>query len=197
VRLFFAVELPGEVKAALGRLRPDAAWARDYRWVEPASMHVTLAFLGEQPETSLDALNQIGKQAASTSQPGQLLVGAPGSFGSRRAPRVLWIGLEGDLARLHQLHANLSYSLKQHGFPVEERAFSPHITLARRRDHASSGLPPVWPPAHPPHAQAAPLTRLTLFESQLGRAGAHYTALAQFSLAAAIDAPPPQGYSPG
>jgi RNA 2',3'-cyclic 3'-phosphodiesterase len=184
VRLFFAVDLPDEVKTAVARLRPDAAWARDYRWVEPATMHVTLAFLGEQPESALDTLKQIGEAAASTSQPGHLLSGQPGTFGPRRAPRVLLLGIAGDLPKLEQLHANLNQALQQHGFKVEERAFTPHITLARRRERGSSGLIPVWPPAQPPHAARAPLDTLTLFQSHLGPGGARYTPLGQWPLEA-------------
>jgi RNA 2',3'-cyclic 3'-phosphodiesterase len=183
MRLFFAVELPHEVQNAVGKLRPDAEpWARDYRWVEPASMHVTLAFLGEQPEDTLDTLTRIGAAAANASQPGTLSISQPGSFGPKRAPRVLWVGLGGDLARLHHLHQALSQQLKHHGFPVEDRAFSPHITLARRRERADSGLPPVWPPAAQPKAITAPLKQLTLFQSQLSRAGAHYIPVMQFAL---------------
>jgi 2'-5' RNA ligase len=182
VRLFFAVELPREVQTALGTLHSTEPWAHDYRWVEPASMHITLAFLGEQPQQALARLEQIGAAAASTSHPGTLCVGSPGSFGPRRAPRVLWVGLEGDIARLQQLQANLANGLKQHGFPVEERAFSPHITLARRRDRADSALPPAWPPPDQPKAIKAPLEHLTLFQSELSRAGAHYTRLMQFAL---------------
>ena len=54
MRLFFAIELPAEVQAALGRLRPKED-NRDYRWPDPALLHVTLAFLGEQPDSQLDA----------------------------------------------------------------------------------------------------------------------------------------------
>ena len=182
MRLFFAIELPGEVQNALGKLRPDAAWARDYRWVEPASMHVTLAFLGEQPDQALASLAEIGEAAASSSQPGKLSIGQPGSFGPRRAPRVLWVGLEGDLSKLHNLQQALSEGLKARGFPVEERAFSPHITLARRRERGDSGLPPVWPAGQHSQLRSAPLDKLTLFQSQLSRAGAHYTPVAQFAL---------------
>ena len=183
MRLFFAVELPHDVQGALGELRSPEPWARDYRWVDPASMHITLAFLGEQPEDALQSLTQIGSEAARSSKPGKLTIGEPGSFGARRGPRVLWVGLEGDLARLHHLHQALSHGLKHQGFPVEDRAFSPHITLARRRERADSGLPPVWPPRRAPHTPAAPLDTLTLFQSELSRAGARYTPVAQFTLA--------------
>jgi 2'-5' RNA ligase len=95
---------------------------------------------------------------------------------------VLWVGLEGDLAKLHQLQQALTEGLQRHGFPTEERAFSPHITLARRRDRAESSLPPAWPPPRQPHAHSAPLERLTLFQSELSRVGARYTPLAQFEI---------------
>ena len=119
MRLFFAVELPHDVQNALGKLRPEALWARDYRWVEPASMHITMAFLGEQPEDALASLAEIGQAAASASQAGRLGIGQPGSFGSRRAPRVLWVGLEGDVPKLHHLQQKLSDHLKAHRFPVD------------------------------------------------------------------------------
>jgi 2'-5' RNA ligase len=181
VRLFFAVELPGQVRQALGKLRPEAAWARDYRWVEPESMHITLAFLGEQPQEKLEILTQIGAAAARASHPGRLVVGGAGSFGPRKAPRVLWVGLAGDLPKLHHLQAALSEHLQKHGFPVEARPFSPHVTLARRRERAESGVPPLWPPAGPPGLLQAPLEELTLFESQLARTGARYAPLAHFA----------------
>src|SRR5256885_899713 len=101
MRLFFAVELPHEVQNALAKLRSEQAWARDYRWVEPESTHITLAFLGEQPEAALEALTQLGQQAAARSKAGKLTIGGPGSFGPRSAPRVLWVGLGGDLDKLH------------------------------------------------------------------------------------------------
>ena len=182
VRLFFAVELPAEVQNALGKLRAEEAWAGDYRWVDPTSMHITLAFLGEQPADVVEPLTRIGQAAASATQRGRLSIGEPGSFGPRRAPRVLWVGLAGDLDNLNQLHTALTSALRQHGFPVEDRAFSPHVTLARRRQHANSGLPPLWPPKQQPPGQTAAVDRLTLFESQLSRAGAHYTAVAHWPI---------------
>jgi 2'-5' RNA ligase len=68
-------------------------------------------------------------------------------------------------------------------FPVEERAFRPHITLARRRPQAPPGQPAAWPPATPPRAPDIPLHSLTLFESRLSPSGARYTPLAHFPFA--------------
>src|SRR5438552_12190289 len=97
-RLFFAVELPAEVQSALGRLKPGDE-SRDYRWSDPSLLHVTLAFLGQQPAERLDVLRDVGGAAASASQAGVLKLGKAGSFGPRGAPRVLWVSLDADLER--------------------------------------------------------------------------------------------------
>jgi 2'-5' RNA ligase len=183
MRLFFAVELSSDVQAALGRLNPDDP-SRDYRWSDPALLHVTLAFLGQQRADRLDGLRSIGAAAASACRPGTLKLGQPGSFGPRGAPRVLWIGLDGDLAALQALQSRLAAGLREAGFELEERPFSPHITLARRRESARGGAPPGWPPSNPPSQNTEfPMQRLTLFESRLSPRGATYIPLRRFSSA--------------
>ena len=183
MRLFFAVELPQEVQAALGKLHPNDA-SRDYRWTDPSLMHVTLVFLGQQPEERLDLLHSVGKTAAALSRPGSLKLGQAGSFGPRKASRVLWIGLDGDLPALQALHSNLNGGLKQAGVDVEDRAYSPHVTLARRRESARSGPPPNWPPSQS-LSKPFPMHGLTLFESRLSPRGPTYIHLAEFPLGTA------------
>lgn len=176
--MFFAVELPAEVRAVLGRLRGVDG---DYRWVDPALMHVTLAFLGEQPDEQLAALERVGSVAAAASHRGVLRLGQAGSFGPKRAPRVLWVDLAGNVDRLLALQRQLAGSLRQSGFATEEREFRAHVTLARRRETARGGLPQGWPPTVE-HA-AFGLEQLTLMRSQLSPRGPTYTPLLQFHLA--------------
>ena len=181
MRLFFAIELPGDVQAALGRLKPREE-NRDYRWSEPWLLHVTLAFLGEQPAERLDVLQQVGTAAAGASRPGTLRLGQAGSFGSRRAPRVLWVGLDGDLQALSDLQARLAVGLHEAGFALDDRPFSPHVTLARRREQARGGPPAGWPPADRLQPARFALDRLTLFQSRLSPRGPTYTPLSHFPL---------------
>jgi RNA 2',3'-cyclic 3'-phosphodiesterase len=185
VRLFFAIELPSGVRETLGGLRPVDS--KEYRWVDPALLHVTLAFLGQQPEERLDVLEQVGRSAAGASEPGVLRLGQAGSFGPRREPRVLWIGLDGDLPALLALQARLATALRGAGFELEDRPFSPHITLARRRDGARSAGPPDWPPAYSPSgATAFTLDHLTLVESRPSPRGPSYIARLEFPLGRAV-----------
>ena len=146
MRLFFALELPRDVQETLRMLRlSDNA---DYRWVDPRLLHLTLAFLGQQPEERLAVLQQVGSTAANASEAGVLRLGRAGSFGPRREPRVLWIGLDGALPALHAMQARLATELRGAGVELkEERPFAPHITLARRRDGAAGPGERASPPA--------------------------------------------------
>jgi 2'-5' RNA ligase len=178
MRLFFAIELPSEIRAILGRLAKPEAGA--YRWVDAQLMHLTLAFLGEQPEERLGTLEQIGITAARGSDKGTLRLGEAGSFGARREPRVLWVDVRGDLDILANLHAALRRELKSKGFPTEDRPFAAHITLARRRERASGGPPDGWPPSVEPARFG--LDALTLMQSRLSPRGPTYTPLQKFHL---------------
>ena len=181
MRLFFAIELPPEIQAALGRLKPTQE-NRDYRWSDPALLHVTLAFLGEQPAERLDILQQVGATVARGARPAALRLGAPGSFGSQRAPRVLWFGLDGDLQAVAELYQRLETELRQAGLPVEDRPFRAHVTLARRRESARGGPPLGWPPSRPPIHTAFAMDHLTLFQSRLSPRGPTYTPVQLFAL---------------
>ncbi len=184
MRLFFAVELPDEVQRTLGRLRPDSLQpgARDYRWVEPSLLHVTLAFLGEQPEDALERLRHLGVAATNGHHPLDLSLAEAGSFGPSRAPRVLWAGLGGDLPALATIQTTLGEGLRSGGFPVDDRPFAPHVTLARRRQEARGPLRFEWPPRVPPLPFQVDAIALVL--SQLGPKGPTHTALEHFALTA-------------
>ena len=179
MRLFFAIELPSEVQAVLERLKPTDDNA-DYRWVNPSLLHLTLAFLGEQPPESLDVLQPIGKSVASASARGVLRLGQAGQFGSRRAPRVLWVDVAGDLEALLGLQRRLDARLREAGFSIEERAFRPHITLARRRETARGGAPAAWPPRV--IGATFELQQLTLMQSRLSPRGPTYTPVFEFPI---------------
>jgi 2'-5' RNA ligase len=181
VRLFFAVELPREIQAVLGRLRPNDE-SRDYRWVDASLLHVTLAFLGEQPPERLEVLQRVGAVAANVGRGGALRLGQAGQFGSKRAPRVLWVDLAGDLEALLSLQSRLDAALRAAGFGLEERPFTPHITLARRREAAQGGAPEGWPPEPPRSRISFQLTRLVLFQSRLSPRGPTYVPVFEFPI---------------
>jgi RNA 2',3'-cyclic 3'-phosphodiesterase len=136
-RLFLAL-LPGAaVQAAL------EAHARAWRWNEgavcyaPVDWHVTLHFIGAVPRTRLDELRPA---LAAPLTPFELRFGEP----------VLWQhGLAVLLPMavppaLQQLHDQLGLRLRRLGLRTDERAYRPHLTLARRAEGAVPPVPPAW-----------------------------------------------------
>jgi len=179
MRLFLAIELPADLKMALGRLRVDIPGAR---WVPAEQIHLTLAFLGEVEEASVKLLTE---ELARIQVPGfELCFSGTGCFPNRQRPRVLWSGLKPE-PHLIDLASMVRAVVLACGIPQEERPFSPHITLARLKfpapresdvfldQHQKLELPPF------------PVREFTLFQSRLTPQGAVHLPIRNFSLAAA------------
>ena len=180
-RTFIAVDLNDAVTLALERQIAVLAIALPgVRWVDPAALHLTLAFLGELDESQVVAATEAAEASASQAQPFRLAIAGLGAFGSPKAPRVIWAGLGGDLAALRGLHADVARELQARGFPPEERAFSPHLTLARikqpLRPDAVSRLSMLM--AEPvDNGASMRVDALDVMKSELRRDGALYTLL--------------------
>ncbi len=134
-----AVELPEGLKQELAHLiaslrRPGIAGVK---WVDPASIHLTLKFLGNVAVVQLEQLGAALEEAARGIPPFRLEVTGTGVFPAPARARVAWVGLGGDLESLRRLQRQVETALGPLGFPPEGRQFSPHLTLARVRDTAS------------------------------------------------------------
>ena len=187
LRLFVAIDLPEDVRESLGRLQTDLRRhdLSGLRWTRPEGVHLTLKFLGETPATSLAAIEGALARAVRGVPAFRLALGAPGTFGGRRGPRVLWVDVEGELQPLLRLQAAVERELAAVGFAPEEREFSPHLTLARVPQPPPPGLAERVSRALA--AVAAPqgefrATELLLMRSSLQPGGAVYSRVAAFPL---------------
>jgi RNA 2',3'-cyclic 3'-phosphodiesterase len=112
---------------ALRRLRdrPGAP-----RWVGRDLQHVTLAFFGEVPERSVAELTaEVGTALAPVDV--HLRLAGAGTFPAKGDPRVLWVGVDGDVEQLSGLAAAAADAGRSVGIPVERRAYRPHVTIGR------------------------------------------------------------------
>ena len=139
-RVFLAVELPPKVKGALADLVEQLGRAHvpGLRLVRPEGIHLTLKFLGDVSKDQVEPIVEAVSQMVKEDTPFTLSLGALGVFPERNAPRVLWVGIEGDLASLKVLHREVENSLAALGFEMDKRGFSPHLTVARIRDRTSA-----------------------------------------------------------
>lgn len=188
IRAFIAIELPDSVKAAISRIQADVR--RDehasVKWVNPDGVHLTLKFLGNIDPELIPAIGRAMSQAAAGLGPVRLELSRVGAFPNLRAPRVVWVGLEGDISTLQVLYKQIEDRLAELGFPPEGRAFSPHLTLGRVRQGAAR-------PEQQRLAQAISSTKLddraafeagsvSLMRSTLTRARAIYSRILEAGL---------------
>ena len=103
------------------------------RWVRPASVHLTLKFLGDVWVNGVPAIHQALRQAAAGLPPFSIAARGLGCFPNATRPRVLWMGLDDAQGELLELHRRIEPTLAALGMPLEERPFRPHLTLARAR----------------------------------------------------------------
>ncbi len=178
IRLFVAIELPEAVKAELASLCNGVPGAK---WVGPENLHLTLRFIGEVDE---DAAGDIDAALDHIRAPQfELVLSGVGQFASRRAPRVLWVGVEKNESLVH-LVAKVESALVRCGIAPEGRRFTPHVTLARLRnaskprinDFVSGNAMFTAGPVH--------VDDFILFSSFLGRGGAIHRPEAVYRLEA-------------
>lgn len=149
----------------------------------PENLHVTLKFLGGIDEARLhivvDALHTAVRRHARFS----IDVGGLGAFPSAARPRVLWAGVAAGDGPLTALAATVDTALVQLGFPREERAFSPHITIGRVREtRRAPGLAEALGAAEGRRFGRVAVDEVTLMRSDLSPRGARYTPLAALPL---------------
>jgi len=177
IRLFVAIDLPGELRQRLAMLCHGPGGAN---WVAPENLHLTLRFIGEVQEPEIEEI--VGRLRAIHSPPFVLTLAGAGHFESRRRVRALWIGIERSPA-LIALQGRVEAALQRAGLAPEGRRFSPHVTLARLK----SGAPAEahrWLAANGMF-RAMPFTvaGFVLYSSRLGRGGASYLPVEEFPLA--------------
>ena len=185
IRAFVAAELPVKIIQAAAELQKRCrAGGLHLRWVNPAGIHLTLKFLGEiavdrQLEAGLAMQRAVEGQKAL-----RLVTAETGLFPNRRTPRVLWVGLRGEVEALLGLQSRLESACVELGFAREWRPFSPHLTLARTRgDEDSRRLADAFDAISQIPSLSFGVPALVLFQSELRPTGAAYTALARVPLA--------------
>jgi len=179
IRCFLAVDLPDTLRPQLalvqGELKKSHA---DVRWVQVGNIHLTLKFFGNLPDAEIDPLAQAAREAVASQAPFQLQVTQAGAFPNLKSPRVIWVGLGGDVIPLAQMYHQLEKAFAALGHLPEGRPFNPHLTLGRvkspsnrhRLALALEKLAPLnWPPFQ--------VNEIILFKSTLTPQGSIYTPL--------------------
>jgi len=183
IRTFFGFELPLEVPrraAGLRTLVDDPKQA--VRWVKGANIHLTVRFLGATPSKAVEEIGVSMREKLEDFPALQVRVEGTGVFPAATRPRILWLGVAGDITRLQELEMAIHQVMEPMGFPREEREFIPHITLGRVR-YPQKITPDVIKFLNAEYDPVnCPLREIHLYESRMGNKGVTYIPLATFPL---------------
>ena len=135
MRFFIALEIPDDsqqqletVQIKLKQLIPEV------RLTNPEKLHLTLAFIGEQPESLLPKLIEIIKQAVTGISRFELTPAYIDGFPNIHHPHTFWIGVKGDIEKLLLIRERIKDGLASLNLVVDERRFTPHIAIGKIKD---------------------------------------------------------------
>jgi 2'-5' RNA ligase len=194
MRVFIGIDLDPQVREKIARfLEGVRPFAPDARWVSAESLHITLKFIGEQKPEQVEAIKQKLREIEGVSA--EVHFTDYGFFPTSRSPRVFWIGIQAG-PELADLARRIDVAVGELDVPREERAFSPHLTLARGGGGSGS---PKWRQGDRPNTTFSLLQKrletmshldfgtmtpreFVLYQSQLSPKGSTYAKLERFPL---------------
>jgi len=186
IRSFIAIDFPEETRKALEDIQKELKQCgTGVRWVKPGSIHLTLKFLGNIHPAQVEDIALAVAQEIRDQPPITLGAAGLGAFPSLRKPRVIWIGMEGEVQRLTRIQARVENALEPLGFVREKRPFRPHLTIGRVKDRRKlQALIDAMAELKIPEFDSFDVTEIILYKSDLRPTGAIYTKLHRMSLAA-------------
>ncbi|MBM4332559.1 MAG: RNA 2',3'-cyclic phosphodiesterase [Deltaproteobacteria bacterium] len=184
IRSFIAIEIPQPLKVKmedlLKKLRRTEA---DVKWVRPASIHLTLKFLGSVPEEMLKKIALAISPVVASGEPFALHVQGLGCFPSSRNPRVIWLGINQGAEQVSSLQRAIEKQTAELSFPPETRPFTPHLTIGRVRSPKSKNFLMQEIEANKDvEIGAFQAKEVFLIKSELNPSGAIYTKLHAFPM---------------
>jgi 2'-5' RNA ligase len=182
MRLFFSVPLAQEAKDRAARaLALARAAAGELSWTKPEQMHLTLAFLGEQPPEALERM-YAAAQPCGELKPFEATLSGAGAFPDPRRAHVLWLGITDGANELVELATRLCFGLRAVGFELETRPFRPHLTVARVKRGCERDAERALRTIAPGEVARFHVGRLLLMKSELSPKGARHEEVRAFPL---------------
>ena len=184
-RNFCAIELTEQVRTQLAshakQLR-EAVPEASASWSRPENVHLTLKFFGNVRQDRLAQISEAASRVAAEYSPFQLRIGGTGVFPKPSRPQVLWIGVDDRSGRLSELQQRLEEVFGREGFSKDDRAYKPHLTIARiRRPDGARKLAET-------HLQTGfsfieiRVNEFVFFRSELSPKGSRYTSISKHEL---------------
>lgn len=183
IRTFLAISFGEFFAAELTRLiKSFNAYSRDLRFINPSQAHLTLHFFGSIESDRIDSLNVMLRNLASRFTAFNLNLKKIGAFPNLTKPKVLWVGIDGDLRELGDLKDACDLELVRLGFAIENRDFKPHLTLASVNEDSRMRLEIPSDLENYEYKQKFHVHEIVLYKSETFPTGPVYTIIQKFPL---------------
>lgn len=181
-RLFIAAEPPHHIIEGCRDLIEGLKTAGDgIRWVKSHGIHLTMKFFGDVDESRIPQINDAAEIITGIGSI-DLSVEGLGTFPGGQRPRVIWVGISGDLDRIVTARDTLDGALSGIGFPREDRPFRGHLTLGRVKGRVPVALAARLEESRNVSLGEMRVEGFSLIQSDLKPSGAVYTTLAFYPL---------------
>ena len=178
MRIFTAFELPEKIKDEIYKIVSEKGpKISGVKWVEKENLHITCKFLGEINEKQLEELISKLQEKLNKGEKVRISITNFGCFPNFRNPRVLWLGVQGEVDRLQKIWAILEDISKNLKIGEREKDYVPHVTLGRVKSPIS--LDKDWIKYS---SKEFEITHLTVFQSTLTPSGPIYKSIAKIGL---------------
>lgn len=189
IRTFIAVNLTDELRAQAAAIQQELrAAAPSVKWVDPASMHFTLKFLGAVEAGLMDQVIAANAAAVDGQAEFELTLHGAGAFPRPGSARVVWVGVTAGAEQMAELARRIEEAMTPLGFPPEKRPFSAHMTLGRVKVPPGPGLREAIERLREAPVGTMLATSVAVMKSDLTPQGAIYTRLAEGRLSPAVGA---------
>ncbi len=188
IRSFMAFELAPEIREQIRTISTELQKTRiPVRWVKVDNIHLTIIFLGSVDEDKIDDIKEKVNSAVKRFPIFKIRINGVGVFPNWRRPRVIWVGLNGEIERLSKFRDELQAELKVLGLKEEKRPYRPHLTIGRFKGPSNKDEELKWiiDRYHDISSDLQYLDELILFKSDLKPDGPIYTKMAAWPLRAA------------
>ncbi|MBI4971406.1 MAG: RNA 2',3'-cyclic phosphodiesterase [Candidatus Omnitrophica bacterium] len=181
IRAFLAVPFGEIFEKEFSRLeKAFAAYSNDIKFTDPRNVHLTLHFFGSIDIERVETITLMLRNLASRFRAFDLALKDIGAFPNVNHPKVLWVGLDGNICELKDLKEACDLELVRIGVPIEGRDFNPHLTLGRVREGSRVHI--IIPDflKNYTYEQKQKVREIVLFQSELTAKGPIHTPLERF-----------------
>lgn len=134
MRFFIAFEIPEENRQELQQIQQKlSGLIPDLRLTDLNKLHLTLAFIGEQPDSLKEDLIKIITDAISKVPPFTVTPAYLDGFPTIHQPHTFWVGVSGEIDKLLLIRERIKDGLVKNRLVVDERRYIPHIAVAKPR----------------------------------------------------------------